>query len=302
MNTTPRDLPLPFGVPLPFDELVPFDDAVRSLWRYPGGEVGVRALRQPAPARLLARVHGSDDLLALLMFLGAVRGQVQHVCIPYLPYARQDRVAVAGDPIAIDVLAELLVTTGVRSFATVDAHSPASVAAFAKVGAQLTNVPAMPWLDRYLAPLRTRTDQPVWFVAPDKGARTRTAAAAAALSRSDRPIGVVHCEKVRDPVSGKLQGFRVADDGPHALGSDPLVVVVDDICDGGGTFLGVAQALRTNFGPVPLHLWTSHGIHSKGLDELAGQFATIGCTDSFRSGRTHPSLRLVPLQTLEIRA
>lgn len=285
----------------PLDDLVPFDDAVRSLWRYPGGEVGVRALRQPAPARLLARVHGSDELLALVMFLGAVRGQVQHVCIPYLPYARQDRVAVAGDPIAIDVLAELLATTGVRSFATVDAHSPASVAAFAKVGAVLTNVAAMPWLDRYLAPLRTRADQPVWFVAPDKGARTRTAAAAAALTRSDRAIGVVHCEKVRDPQTGKLQGFRVGDDSPRELGADPLVVIVDDICDGGGTFLGVAQALRTHYGQTPLHLWTSHGIHSKGLDELATQFTTIGCTDSFRSGRTHSALRLVPLQTSEIR-
>ena len=283
----------------PLDDLVPFDDAVRSVWRYPGGEVGVRALRQPPPARLLSRVHGSDDLLALVMFLAAVRGQVQHVCIPYLPYGRQDRVAVAGDPIAIDVLAELLATTGVRSFATVDAHSPASVAAFTKVGATLTNESATPWLDRYLAPLRTRDGQPVWFVAPDKGARTRTTAAAAALTRPGRTIGVVHCEKVRDPQTGKLQGFRVADDSPQALGSDPLVVIVDDICDGGGTFLGVAQALRTTYGPVPLHLWTTHGIHSKGLDELATAFTTIGCTDSFRSGHAHPTLRLVPLQTPE---
>ena len=284
---------------LPFDDLVPFGDAVRNVWRYPGGEVGVRALQQPAPARLLARVHGSDDLLALVMFLAAVRGQVQHVCIPYLPYARQDRVAVAGDPIAIDVLAELLATTGVRSFATVDAHSPASVAAFAKVGASLTNVPMAPWLARYLAPLRTRDDQSVWFVAPDKGARTRTAAAADASAQRGRPIGVVHCEKVRDPQTGKLQGFRVGDDSPRELGPDPLVVIVDDICDGGGTFLGVASALRTHYGQMPLHLWTSHGIHSKGLDELATTFTTIGCTDSFRSGRSHPSLRLVSLQNLE---
>lgn len=287
---------------LPFDDLVPFDDAVRSVWRYPGGEVGVRALQQPAPARLLARVHGSDDLMALLMFLAAVRGQVQHVAIPYLPYARQDRVAVPGDPIAIDVLAELLATTGVRSFATVDAHSPASVAAFAKVGASLTNAPMAPWLARYVAPLLARADQPVWFVAPDKGARTRTAAAATALTQPNRPIGVVHCEKVRDPQTGKLQGFRVGDDSPRELGRDPLVVIVDDICDGGGTFLGVANALRTHYGIGPLHLWTSHGIHSKGLDELATAFTTIGCTDSFRSGRSHPSLRLVSLQNLENRA
>jgi ribose-phosphate pyrophosphokinase len=287
---------------LPFADLVPFDDRVRSTWRYPGGEVGVRAAVQPAPARLLARVHDSDELLALVMFLAAVRGQVQHVVIPYLPYARQDHVAVAGDPIAIEVLAELLATTGVRSFATVDAHSPASVAAFAKVGLALADTPATPWLARYLAPLATHAAQPVWFVAPDKGARTRTAAAAAALARPERPIGVVFCEKVRDPHTGKLQGFRVADDSPSALGRDPLVVVVDDICDGGGTFLGVAQALRAHHGALPLHLWTSHGIHSKGLDELATAFTTIGCTDSFRGRHSHPVLRIVPLLDPELRA
>ena len=286
----------------PLADLAPLDDRARSMWRYPGGEVGVRALRQPAPARLLARVQGSDDLLALLLFLGAVRGQVEHVCLPYLPYARQDRVAVAGDPVAVDVLAALLAPTGVRSFATLDAHAPAAGAAFAKVGATLTDVAPTPWLDRWLAPLRTRADQPVWFVAPDQGAKARTAAAAAALSRPGRAIGVVHCAKVREPQTGALQGFRVADDGLHHLGADPLVVVVDDICDGGGTFLGVAASLRARFGPVPLHLWTTHGIHSKGLEALAAVYTTIGCTDSFHSGRTHPALHRVPLQQPEIPA
>jgi len=278
-----------------------FDDTVRSVWRYPGGEVGVRATGATTPSKLLARVQNSDDLLALVMYLGAVRAEVQQVCIPYLPYARQDRVAVAGDPIAIDVLARLLASTGVREFTTVDAHSPAALAAFAAAGCTLQNVLAMPWLERFLAATRSRPGQPCWFVAPDKGAIARTGAAAAALQRPDHPIGVVHCLKVRDPHTGKLQGFTV-DQGssPRDLGPDPLVVIVDDICDGGGTFLGVAQALRTSYGPLPLHLWTTHGIHSRGLDELATTFTTIGATDSFRSGHSHARLRIIPLQSAEI--
>jgi ribose-phosphate pyrophosphokinase len=278
-----------------------FDDAVRSVWRYPGGEVGVRATAAPAPRQLLARVQCSDDLLALVMYLGAVRGQVQQVCIPYLPYARQDRVAVPGDPIAIEVLARLLAGTGVRDYATVDAHSPAAMAAFAAAGCTLQNLPATPWLERFLGATRTRPSQPCWFVAPDKGAIARTGAAAAALQRADRPIGVVHCLKVRDPHTGKLQGFTV-DQGssPRELGPEPLVVIVDDICDGGGTFLGVAQALRTTYGPLPLHLWTTHGIHSRGLAELATTFTSIGATDSFRSGHRHDRLRIIPLQSAEI--
>lgn len=273
-----------------------FDDAVRNAWRYPGGEVGVRAVGQ-APPRLLARVQGSDDLLALLMYLGAVHGQVAEVCIPYLPYARQDRVAVPGDPNAIEVLARLLASTGVRAFATIDVHSPGSAAAFQAAGATLRNVPATTWLARYVQGVQDTPRQPLWFVAPDKGAQTRTGQLAEALSQPDRRIGLVQCLKVRDPHTGKLTGFRVdADGAPPALPADALLVVVDDICDGGGTFLGVAQALRQQFGARPLHLWTTHGIHSKGLHELAAAFASIGCTDSFRSGHTHERLRVVPLQ------
>lgn len=273
-----------------------FDDAVRNVWRYPGGEVGVRAVGQP-PARLLARVQGSDDLLALLMYLGAVRGQVDEVCIPYLPYARQDRVAVPGDPNAIEVLARLLASTGVRAFATIDVHSAGSAAAFQAAGLALRNVPATTWLSRYVHAVQDSAQQPLWFVAPDKGAQGRTGQLAEALSRPERRVGLVQCLKVRDPHTGKLTGFRVdSDTAPPALPADALLVVVDDICDGGGTFLGVAEALRRQFGTRPLHLWTTHGIHSKGLHELAATFTTLGCTDSFRSGQTHERLRVVPLQ------
>jgi ribose-phosphate pyrophosphokinase len=274
-----------------------FDDRVRSVWRYPGGEVGVRAIGQ-APRQLLARVQNSDELLALVMYLGACRDAVDCVAIPYLPYARQDRVAVPGDPVAIAVLAQLLASTGVRNFATVDMHSPASITAFAAAGLQLTNLSATPWLDRYLGAIQTSTQQPIVFVAPDKGARQRTGDLARAASRPSREVMLVHCSKLRDPVTGKLAGFAVdRDASPAVLPADALVVVVDDICDGGGTLLGVADAMRTNYGPCSLHLWTTHGLYSKGLDALLDTFTTLGATDSFHSGHQHDRLHLIPLQT-----
>ncbi len=276
-----------------------FDDRLRTAWRYPGGEVGVRAVGE-APPRLLARVQSSDDLLALVMYLGAVRGQVQEVCIPYLPYARQDRIAVPGDPIAIEVLARLLASTGVPRFATIDVHSNAAAAAFASAGLTLRNVAASAWLQRYVAGRQATPDQPVCFVAPDKGAGPRTGQLATALAAPTRPIGLVHCAKIRDPHTGKLTGFAVdRDHSPPALAADTLLVVVDDICDGGGTFLGVAQALRAHYGDRPLHLWTTHGIHSRGLHDLAAVFTSIGCTDSFRSSHTHERLHTEPLQQSE---
>jgi len=56
---------------------------------------------------------------------------------------------------------------------------------------------------------------------------------------------------------------------------------VDDICDGGGTFLGLATALKEkNAGK--LSLIVSHGIFSKGFEELNKSFDTVFTTNSFR--------------------
>ena len=57
---------------------------------------------------------------------------------------------------------------------------------------------------------------------------------------------------------------------------------MDDICDGGGTFLGLADELRKrNAGP--LHLAISHGIFSKGTEVLRQKFDRLFTTDSIRS-------------------
>jgi ribose-phosphate pyrophosphokinase len=58
--------------------------------------------------------------------------------------------------------------------------------------------------------------------------------------------------------------------------------MVDDICDGGGTFLGLAEELKSkNAGK--LFLAVSHGIFSKGISKLSSMFENIFTTDSIKS-------------------
>lgn len=57
------------------------------------------------------------------------------------------------------------------------------------------------------------------------------------------------------------------------------ILIVDDICDGGATFLKIAKELpNTN-----LYLYVTHGIFSKGLGDLSRYFIKIFSTDSFPS-------------------
>ena len=99
-------------------------------------------------------------------------------------------------------------------------------------------------------------------------------------------------DRHRDVKTGKLTGFTAyANDLKNQI-----CVIVDDICDGGGTFLGLAQELKNkNAGDIILIV--SHGIFSKGFDELTKHFTKVITTDSF-STIDDPRLTQIKLQDL----
>ena len=61
---------------------------------------------------------------------------------------------------------------------------------------------------------------------------------------------------------------------------DKKVLIVDDICDGGRTFIELAKVLRAK-GAETVDLYTTHGIYSKGTKVLAPYINNIISTDSF---------------------
>lgn len=87
--------------------------------------------------------------------------------------------------------------------------------------------------------------------------------------------------KKRDRATGKLSGFGFMkdDDTPENL-SEYNLVIVDDICDGGGTFIGLKEAMRKQTPPVwqpkSIELWVTHGMFQpeRWLD-LSGHFDRI---------------------------
>ena len=88
---------------------------------------------------------------------------------------------------------------------------------------------------------------------------------------------MIECSKNRDVKTGKLTGFSVYTDDLN--GKDCLIV--DDICDGGGTFIGLAEKLK-NKNSGKLYLAVSHGIFSNGFTNL-DCFERIFTTDSINN-------------------
>lgn len=72
-------------------------------------------------------------------------------------------------------------------------------------------------------------------------------------------VSVVECSKKRDMNTGKLSGFSVPEE------VNDTCLILDDLCDGGRTFIGLAEKLREQ-GAKAVHLAVCHGIFSHGYD------------------------------------
>lgn len=127
-------------------------------------------------------------------------------------------------------------------------------------------------------------------ICPDKGAINRTKNIVAALRKDAQPDPIVYCEKVRNSETGRISHTEVKADDLTGR----TAVITDDICDGGFTFIKVAEQLRAK-GAEQIALFVTHGIFSKGIDVFDGLIDQIFTTDSFEQEH-HPKLTVIPFQ------
>jgi ribose-phosphate pyrophosphokinase len=108
-------------------------------------------------------------------------------------------------------------------------------------------------------------------VSPDAGSEKRAGRVAKRFG-----LPVIYGYKVRDVTTGALSGFGVQEI-PADLKDKPLLVV-DDICDGGGTFLGLGEKLKEQGARADLYV--THGLFTKGTGVLSKVYDNIYTTDT----------------------
>ena len=242
-----------------------------NLFRFPGGESHVNF--EPTSTVQIAYLTGADgnDLMGLAMWADAIRrtgGMRSVLVLPYLPGARADR----GTPLGAKVYADFINSLGIDQIFTVDPHSDVAPSHYDR----LTIVP-LDKLPVWDMPATRRYDG---VIVPDLGARKRAEAVAAKLN-----VPVYQGMKHRDFKTGALSGFS-CEELPKAVSTveefrRSRFLIVDDICDGGGTFLGLADELqKQKINKENLGLWVTHGIFSQDVVKLSEKFSYIGTTDS----------------------
>jgi ribose-phosphate pyrophosphokinase len=193
----------------------------------------------------------------------------------YMPFAfgaRQDRRNETGDILfGAKYYADIINAVGFDNVSIVDPHS--------NVIAGLINnrriISAGDILGSYFWHVHGNLTKTLWdgVIAPDAGAAARAYDVAQKTGISK----VYQAWKHRDVSNGSISGFGIE---PIPSGR---YLMVDDICDGGGTFLGLAAILPSD---VICDLYVTHGIFSNGVRELNDTFNSVITTDSIPNYET----------------
>lgn len=95
------------------------------------------------------------------------------------------------------------------------------------------------------------------FVIPDKGAK----------SRFNLVVPEYVCDKSRDKETGKIMGITAEQNPlPWICNRSDRLLIIDDICENGGTFIGCVDAIRKLDDFRPVDLYVDYGVFPENTD------------------------------------
>jgi ribose-phosphate pyrophosphokinase len=184
------------------------------------------------------------ELLIMIDALKRASARTINVIMPYYGYSRQDRKALARQPISAKLVADLLTVAGATRILSMDLHA-AQIQGFFNI--PIDNFEAAPIMVRYL---KEKNLKDVVIVSPDHGGTTRARKFALNF---DAPIAIIDKRRPEPNVAevmniiGDVQG--------------KTAILVDDIVDTAGTVTVAADALK-KAGAKDIYLVATHPILS----------------------------------------
>ena len=239
------------------------------------------------PIQIKARLNNWLNLELIVATVASLRElgiKEIHLYVPYFLGARSDRkFEEGGNWYLKQVICPIINSLNFESVTVLDAHSFI-------LGNLLNNYKAIDNKQLLGFAISDIFGLPIDFysninkcilVSPDAGATHKIHK----LAQSVRYEGdIITCTKERD-TEGRLTKTVVPIKEQHC-GKD--IIIIDDICDGGRTFINIAAEIKTFYAHPEIgmkcpnmYLIVTHGIFSAGFTELSKYFDGIYCTNSY---------------------
>lgn len=224
-----------------------FPDFTSQVWKLPD-----EIFYEQYQRTILWDFENEAELIHVLQ-LGRLIGFKTHVApnlyMPYLPYGRQDKGISNDSTFALKVFADVLKNSGsFNNISTLDAHNPLYT--------------RMHGIDNSMPTLEIKhaieACSPDLICFPDKGASQR--------GYNVQGLKTFNLDKKRNQSTGVIEGIIY--EGEEDF-SGKSILIVDDLCDAGGTFIGAAKLLK-DLDARKVYLFTTHGLYTKGTNILLG--------------------------------
>lgn len=245
--------------------MITLNGATYSSFKFPCGEINVKIYNvNKSRIDIKFDFEKSEEIVELMLIVDAIKRYNSHsqlglgkLTMDYVPFGRQDRVMQKGEALSLKVFCDLINSMGFTRVCIKDAHSAVTTSLLDNCLEHKQNQV----FKKYLQELKD-----FYLIAPDGGALKKIYD----LAKTINCIDVIECSKSRDVTTGEITGVKVYKDNLESKDC----VIVDDICDGGRTFIEIAKVLKQkNCGKITLCV--THGLFTKGLEVFDGLIDTI---------------------------
>ncbi|OGV94662.1 hypothetical protein A3A66_01440 [Microgenomates group bacterium RIFCSPLOWO2_01_FULL_46_13] len=184
--------------------------------------------------------------------------------IPWLGYSKQDKIFRPGEALSVKVIANILQTTPIKRFITLDLHNPAIAGFF---DTPLFNISCNPIFRDYF---KEKDLKGTVVVSPDTGAMKASSEFANAFK-----LPIAHLNKQRDLRTGRVE---VIDIDREVEGKQALIL--DDMIVTGATLIKAAAFLKKR-GVISVTVAATHHLYLLGVQEkLTKAVEAVVVTDS----------------------
>lgn len=239
-----------------------------SWFKFPGGELHFDVFPPPmadGSLHITTDLANSDEIMLVVLLADTFRDWEKTLELFYTPYARQDRRTSHGEPFSLRAFAKLINSCGFKRVTVYDPHSDITAALIDNIYViKRLELVKENWVNGILK------QKNAVILSPDAGAMKTNNEIAKYYK-----LPHFSATKVRDIKTGEITSTRIYAAESELKGKD--VVILDDICDGGRTFIEIAKVLIKDYEPAALRLYTTVGIYSQGISKVDSYFMGVSC-------------------------
>jgi len=232
--------------------------------------------------QIKARLNNFKDLELIICATKSLRElgvKEIHLYTPYFLGSRSDRKFEEGSNNYLkDVICPIINSLNFESVTVLDPHSDVLEAClnnFKKIDNIKPVVFGIGEIYKQYSKIDSHNDKFI-LISPDAGANKKIFKIAEQI---DYTGDIITCSKSRDE-NGKLSHTIVPWNHDDYINKD--LIIIDDICDGGATFINIVKYIKEFcYHKGKIYLVVTHGIFSKGFEELSKYFDGIYCTNSY---------------------